>query len=115
MDSHSTTLNAIRGVKLQVLIFIVLTGILSSIGFGIIIPVAPFLISRYVSDPGQAGIVLGWLTSIFAICQFLAAPALGAFSDKYGRRSILLICILGTAIGYLLLGIGGALWVLFLG
>src|SRR4051812_3325314 len=115
MESRSTTQNATEGIKPQVLIFIILTGILSSIGFGIIIPVAPFLISRYVSDPGQAGILLGWLTSIYAICQFLSAPALGALSDKYGRRSILLICILGTAVGYLLLGIGGALWVLFLG
>ena len=59
--------------------------------------------------------MLGWLTSIFAICQFLSGPALGALSDKYGRRSILLLCIFGSAIGYLLLGIGGALWVLFLG
>lgn len=115
MESGSTTENAAQGVKLQVLIFIILTGILSSIGYGIIIPVAPFMVSRYISDPGQAGIVLGWLTSIFAICQFLSAPALGALSDKYGRRSILLLCILGTAVGYLLLGIGGALWVLFLG
>src|SRR5437868_3100485 len=98
MELHSTTPNAAQGVKLQVLIFIILTAVLSSIGFGIITPVAPFLISRYVSDPGQAGMVLGWLTSIFAICQFLSAPALGALSDKYGRRSILLICILGTAI-----------------
>lgn len=115
MESSSTSSNATNGIKPQVLIFIIITGFLSSIGFGIITPVAPFLISRYVSDPSQAGIVLGWLTSIFAICQFLSAPALGALSDKYGRRSILLICILGSAIGYLLLGLGGALWVLFLG
>jgi MFS transporter, DHA1 family, tetracycline resistance protein len=115
MESASTTQDAPKGVKLQVLIFIILTGILSSIGFGIIIPVAPFLVSRYIADPDQAAIVLGLLTSIFAICQFLSAPALGALSDKYGRRPILLLCILGTAVGYLLLGFGGALWVLFLG
>jgi DHA1 family tetracycline resistance protein-like MFS transporter len=114
-QQNSTSQNAMQGIKPQVLIFIILTGILTSIGFGIIIPVAPFLISRYVSDPNQAGIVLGWLTSIFAICQFLSAPALGALSDKYGRRPVLLICMLGTAIGFLLLGLGGALWVLFLG
>ncbi|MBI5928206.1 MAG: MFS transporter [Chloroflexi bacterium] len=112
---ESTTQNVEKGIEPQVLIFIILTGILTSIGFGIITPVAPFLISRYVSDPNQAGIVLGWLTSIFAICQFLSAPALGALSDKYGRRAILLLCILGSAIGFLLLGLGGALWVLFLG
>ena len=75
---ESATQNAEKGIKLQVLIFIILTGALSTIGFGIITPVAPFLISRYISDPNQAGIVLGWLTSIFAICQFLSAPALGA-------------------------------------
>ncbi|MFN8373666.1 MAG: MFS transporter [Anaerolineae bacterium] len=114
MESQQSSSSS-NGIRLQVLVFIILTGALTSIGFGIITPVAPFLISRYVSDPNQAGIVLGWLTSIFAICQFLSAPALGALSDKYGRRSILLICILGSAIGFLLLGLGGALWVLFLG
>jgi DHA1 family tetracycline resistance protein-like MFS transporter len=117
MDSpqNSASQNPAQGIKLQVLLFIILTAILTSIGFGLIVPVAPFLVSRYVSDPNQAGLVLGWLTSIFAVCQFLSAPALGALSDKYGRRGILLICILGSAIGYLLLGVGGALWVLFLG
>lgn len=114
-SQHSAAAKATSGIKPQVLIFIILTGILSSIGFGIITPVAPFLISRYVSEPNQAGIVLGWLTSIFAVCQFLSAPALGALSDKYGRRAILLICMLGSVVGYLLLGIGGALWILFLG
>jgi DHA1 family tetracycline resistance protein-like MFS transporter len=112
---ESTPQNADKGIKPQILIFILLTATLTSIGFGIITPVAPFLIGRYISDPQQAGIVLGWLTSIFAICQFLSAPALGALSDKYGRRAILLLCILGSAIGFLLLGLGGALWVLFLG
>lgn len=112
---NSTSQNPAQGIKLQTLLFIIFTAVLTSIGFGIIVPVAPFLVSRYVSDPNQAGIVLGWLTSIFAVCQFLSAPALGALSDKYGRRGVLLICILGSAIGYLLLGIGGALWVLLLG
>jgi MFS transporter, DHA1 family, tetracycline resistance protein len=115
LPHNSPSQNAMQGIHPQVLIFIILTGVLTSISFGIITPVAPFLISRYVSDPNQAGIVLGWLTSLFAICQFLSAPALGALSDKYGRRPILLICMLGTAVGFLLLGAGGALWVLFLG
>lgn len=117
MESNQNTesQNPAQGIKFQVLLFIILTAVLTSIGFGIIVPVAPFLVSRYISDPNQAGIVLGWLTSVFAVCQFLSAPALGALSDKYGRRGVLLVCILGSAIGYLLLGVGGALWVLFLG
>ncbi len=78
-------------------------------------PVAPFMISRYVTDSNSAGLILGWLTSAYAICQFIAAPGLGALSDRFGRRPILLICLFGSAVGYLLLGIGGALWVLILG
>jgi DHA1 family tetracycline resistance protein-like MFS transporter len=55
------------------------------------------------------------LVAVFAICQFFASPVFGALSDRFGRKPILLISLLGSAVGYLLLGIGGALWVLFLG
>ncbi|MNC31596.1 Tetracycline resistance protein, class C [compost metagenome] len=55
------------------------------------------------------------LTSVYALCVFFAAPVLGALSDKYGRRPLLLVCLLGSAIGYFIFGIGGALWVLFAG
>ncbi|HLY27869.1 MAG TPA: MFS transporter [Aggregatilineales bacterium] len=111
MDSQNTA----QGPNKNALVFILLTGFLSSVGFGIIEPVGPFLVSHYVSDPNSVGSVLGWLVTSYAICQFVAAPALGAFSDKYGRRPILLLCMVGSAVGYLLMGIGGALWVLFLG
>jgi len=53
--------------------------------------------------------------SVFAACTFFAAPALGALSDRYGPKSILLISLLGSVIGYVLFGIGGALWPLFVG
>ncbi|MCB0213839.1 MAG: MFS transporter, partial [Anaerolineae bacterium] len=86
-----------------------------SVGIGIINPVAPFLVAQYVDDASAVGMTLGWLVSIYAICQFIAAPGLGALSDRFGRRPILLICLLGSAVGYLLMGIGGALWVIFLG
>jgi DHA1 family tetracycline resistance protein-like MFS transporter len=99
----------------QALLFIIVTAFLTTIGFGVITPVAPFLITRYVTDPNSIGITLGWLTAAYSICQFLAAPGLGALSDRFGRKPILLFCIFGSAVGFLLLGIGGALWVLFLG
>ncbi len=88
---------------------------LCGIGFTIITPVVPFLVQPYISNPNDQAIVVTLLTSIYAVCVFLAAPGLGALSDKYGRRPVLLICLLGSAIGYIVFGIGGALWILFAG
>ncbi|MBA3868676.1 MAG: MFS transporter [Anaerolineae bacterium] len=110
MDTQTTT-----GPNRRALFFIIFTTFLNTMGFTLIIPLAPFLVAHYVTDVGSVGLTVGWLTSAYAICQFIAAPGLGALSDRFGRRPILLLCILGSAAGYLLLGIGGALWVLFLG
>jgi DHA1 family tetracycline resistance protein-like MFS transporter len=115
MDTQSGANNAPQHLNRKAFIFIILTTFLSSIGFGIITPVAPFLVTRYVTDPNSAGLALGWLTAAYSICQFIAAPGLGALSDRFGRKPILLFCMIGSAVGYLLLGVGGALWVLFLG
>ncbi len=49
---------------------------------------------------------------VYAAAQFFAAPLFGKPGDRYGRRPVLLVSILGAAIGYVILGIGGALWVL---
>ncbi|GCE15766.1 MFS transporter [Tengunoibacter tsumagoiensis] len=98
----------------QALIFMMITALLSAIGFGIISPVVPFLVRPYVAQANVA-VTMGWVTSIYALCQLFAAPVLGALSDIWGRRWLLLLCLLGSAIGYFLMGIGGALWVLILG
>jgi len=97
------------------LLFGLISVFLCGIGFSIIAPVVPFLVQPYISSPGQQAIVVTLLTSVYAFCVFFAAPVLGALSDKYGRRPLLLVCLLGSAIGYFVFGIGGALWVLFAG
>src|SRR5215510_2302347 len=112
-QSQSPTTNTRFNRK--ALIILLAMVFLSIAGYGIMIPVAPFLIARYISDPTRIGVTVGLLTTVYAVCQFLAAPGLGAISDRYGRRPILLLCLLGSAAGFLLLGIGGALGVLFLG
>ena len=99
----------------KALIFVIVTVILNTMGLTLIAPVAPFLVAKYVSDPAVIGAAVGALGSIYAICQFIAAPGLGVLSDRFGRRPLLLLCLLGSAVGYLFLGLGGALWVLFLG
>ncbi|TRZ51393.1 MFS transporter [bacterium] len=96
--------------------FILLTTFLNFLGFSIIIPIIPFLVQKYVGmNQDKIALYVGLLLSSYALCQFLAAPGLGMLSDRFGRRPILLISLLGSVIGYLVMGVGGALWMLFLG
>ncbi len=103
-----------KAAKTRSLWIIVGITVLNAIGMTIVLPLFPFLLGEYVPAENIA-VVMSALFSVFAVCQFFAAPVFGALSDRYGRKSILLISLLGSAIGYVLLGFGGALWVLFLG
>lgn len=94
------------------IIFLVATIFLSTVGIGIFGPVMPFLTQRYLSDPNQLALTVGWLTASYALCQFIAAPGLGLLSDRFGRRPLLMICLFGSIVGYIMFGLGGALWVL---
>lgn len=107
--------NTEQTVDKHALIFGLISVFLCGLGFSIIMPVVPFLVQPYTSNPGEQAIVVTLLTSVYAVCVFFVAPGLGALSDKYGRRPLLLICLFGSAIGYLVFGMGGALWVLFAG
>lgn len=83
-------------------------------GFTLIHPIVPFLVGEYV----VAADVPFWVAcilSIYALCQFVAAPILGALSDRFGRRPVLLFSLLGSAAGYLIFAIGGSLRVLLAG
>jgi MFS transporter, DHA1 family, tetracycline resistance protein len=96
------------------IVVIAVSVFLNFTGFTLILPVIPFLVGRYVPQE-QIGLYVGLIVSVFALCAFCAAPVLGALSDRYGRRPILMFSLLGSAIGYVIFGLGGALWILFLG
>ena len=100
-----------KKITLWLIIGIVL---LNSIGFSIVLPLLPFLVGKYLPDQ-QVVVGVSALMSVFAVCTFFAAPVFGALSDRYGRKIILIISIAGSVFGYVLFGIGGALWILFLG
>jgi DHA1 family tetracycline resistance protein-like MFS transporter len=95
-------------------IVVAISVFLNFTGFTLILPVIPFLVGRYVA-PEQVGLYVGLIVSVFALCAFGAAPVLGALSDRYGRRPILMLSLLGSAAGYFIFGLGGALWILFAG
>ncbi len=100
----------------KALLFIFITLLVDCTGIGIIIPVVPTLIQQLtggsVSDAATYG---GWLTFAYAIMQFVFSPILGGLSDRYGRRPVLLISLLGLGIDYLFLFFAPDLWWLFVG
>jgi len=84
--------------------FVFVTLFLDIIGIGLVAPIVPKLIEKFVSgDVGQAAQFGGWITAIYAVMQFIFAPILGNLSDQYGRRPIILISLLGSTLDYLLL------------
>ena len=83
---------------------------LDLLGAGILLPVIPYIVRIYRTD----ALMVGWLSLSYSAAQFLATPVLGAFSDRVGRRPVLLMSIFGSACGYFLFGWAGSLWVLLL-
>lgn len=114
-SNQQNTNDTRKQIDQKAFLFGLISVFLSGVGFTIVSPVIPFLIQPYISNPAHQALVVTVLTSVYAICVFLAAPGLGALSDRFGRRFVLLICLLGSSIGYTVFGLGGALWILFLG
>jgi DHA1 family tetracycline resistance protein-like MFS transporter len=88
---------------------------LTTAGMTVVLPVLPFVVLRYVSNPSDLAVWVGVLETVNALCAFLVAPFLGRISDRFGRRPVIIVAGFGAAIGYLLFGIGGALGMLLLG
>ena len=91
------------------LYLIFLTVFIDLIGFGIVIPVLPI----YAKQFGATELENGWLVGIYSAMQFLAGPLLGKLSDRVGRRPVLLVSLVGTAVGFFIMGGAQRLALLF--
>lgn len=78
-------------------------------GFGVIVPLVPYIANRFGATPWM----ITWIFGSYSLCQFIAAPIWGRLSDRYGRRPILLSSMAGACVSYFVLGFApGLLWLL---
>jgi len=100
-------------MKRSPLLVIFITVFIDLVGFGIVIPVLPYYVEGTKFHASTR--MVGLLFASYSIMQFIFTPVLGRLSDKHGRRPVLLISLLGTSLGFLILGFATTLWMLFAG
>lgn len=91
------------------LLVIVLILVVNLIGFGIMIPLLPL----YVRAFGASEQVIGMVIATFSLCQLIASPALGALSDRWGRRPVLVVSLVGTVVSFVMLALARSVPMLF--
>ena len=82
---------------------------LDLVGFGIVLPILPLYAERFDASPATIGL----LVASFSLAQFVFSPIWGRVSDRVGRKPVLVLSLFGTAVGSLLTGLAGSLWLLF--
>jgi len=93
-----------NGMK-RAFVFIFLTVLIDVTGLGIIIPVMPDLIKHLTGgDLSEASYYSGWMSASYSIMLFVCAPIMGALSDQYGRRPVLLLSLFGFGLDYIIQG-----------
>ena len=105
-----------QGATPKAVFFVFVTVLLDMVGFGLIIPVLP----RLIEDVGHIGlgdaaVIGGWMFVAFSVAQFLFAPVMGALSDAFGRRPLLLLAVFGLFVDYVFSAVAPTLAWLFVG
>ncbi len=92
--------------------FILVTVLIDMVSIGLIIPVLPPLVGTFAANQTEQAYWYGAVMFAFGIANFFASPILGALSDRYGRRPVLLLGFSGLALSFIVTGLATALWVL---
>ena len=97
------------------ILFIWITLFVDILGIGIVIPVLPGLVEELTKlDKAGAALYYGVIVASYATMQFLFAPVLGALSDRFGRRPVLLGSLFGLGVDFIIQGMAGSIWLLFI-
>lgn len=95
--------------------FIFVTALLDVMAMGLVIPVLPALVEQFAHSQSAASVWNGVLVALWAAMQFLFSPIIGALSDRYGRRPVILISTVGLAADWVLMALAPNLWWLAVG
>ena len=96
--------------------FIFVTVLLDTLALGVIIPILPKLIESFVNnDTANAARIFGLFGTVWALMQFVFSPVLGALSDHYGRRPVVLLSNFGLGLDYIVMALAPTVWWLFVG
>jgi DHA1 family tetracycline resistance protein-like MFS transporter len=103
-------------MKQASVIFVLITLFIDVLGIGLVIPILPKLVQSLLGGAVvEASFVYGALVSLYAVMQFFCAPVLGGLSDRFGRRPVILLALVGLGCDYILLSFAPTIWWLVLG
>lgn len=92
--------------------FILITVLIDMVAIGLIVPVLPLIVGTFTASPAEQTFWFGVVTFTFGAANFFMSPVLGALSDAYGRRPVLLLGFSGLAASFIVTGLATALWML---
>jgi MFS transporter, DHA1 family, tetracycline resistance protein len=92
--------------------FIMITVLIDMLSIGLIVPVLPILVGSFTADATERALWYGAVTFAFSVASFFGSPLLGALSDRYGRRPVLLLGFCGLALNFFATALATALWML---
>jgi len=94
--------------------FILVTVLIDMIAIGLMVPVLPHIVGTFTSSNDEQALAFLAVTTAFGVANFFGSPVLGALSDRFGRRPVLLLGFAGLAISFFVTAVATALWMLVL-